>query len=413
VADVSTLPRWLLPAGATRDAPWVLGARALRAFADGFVSLLLPLYLLQLGFGAFAIGSIITSTLLGSALLTLSVGVVAHRFQRRAMLGGACGLMAATGIAFALSSDYWPLLVVAFVGTINPSAGDVSLFLPLEQTVLAQSVSAVDRTALFARYSIVGTLFGGFGVLSASLPQLLERAPGVDPTRATQLMFGLYALLGAAAFAMYRQLSSNVEAPSATPVALGRSKSIVYRLMALFALDSFGSGFFVQSMLALWLYQRFGLSVATTAAILFWAGLCAAVSFLIAVRLSKRFGLINTMVFTHLPANCCLIALPFAPNLTVAIALLLVRGLLSQMDVPTRTSYVMAVVTPEERPAAASAAAVPRSLAAAVSPLFAGYLFGMSTFGWPLIIGGTVKVVYDVLLLLQFRRVRPDGEDTG
>ncbi|HTO58320.1 MAG TPA: MFS transporter [Pseudomonadales bacterium] len=403
---------WLLPAGATRDAPWILGARSLRAFADGFVALLLPLYLLQLGFDAFAIGSIITSTLLGSALLTLWVGAVAHRFQRRSMLRGACALMIATGTAFALTTEYWPLVVVAFIGTINPSSGDVSLFLPLEQTVLAQSVSAEDRTALFARYSIVGTLSGGFGVLSASLPQLLALAPGVDAIRGTQLMFALYAVLGGAAFAMYRNLSPNVEAPSAVPVALGRSKHIVYRLMALFALDSFGSGFFVQSMLALWLFQRFGLSVTTTATILFWAGMFAAVSFLIAVRLSERFGLINTMVFTHLPANFCLIALPFAPNLSVAIVLLLLRGLLSQMDVPTRTSYVMAVVTPEERPAAASAAAVPRSLAAAVSPLFAGYLFSLSTFGWPLIIGGAVKVVYDVLLLVQFRRVRPDSEET-
>ena len=402
---------WLLPAGATRDAPWILGARGLRAFADGFVALLLPLYLLQLGFDALAIGSIITSTLLGSALLTLWVGAVAHRFQRRSMLRGACVLMIATGTAFALTTDYWPLVVVAFVGTINPSSGDVSLFLPLEQTVLAQSVSAVDRTALFARYSIVGTVAGGFGVLSASLPQLL--APGVDAVRGTQLMFALYAVLGGAAFAMYRNLSPNVEAPSAVPVALGRSKGIVYRLMALFALDSFGSGFFVQSMLALWLFQRFGLSVTTTAAILFWAGMFAAVSFLIAVRLSQRFGLINTMVFTHLPASFCLIALPFAPSLSVAVVLLLVRGLLSQMDVPTRTSYVMAVVTPEERPAAASAAAVPRSLAAAISPLFAGYLFSLSTFGWPLIVGGTIKVVYDVLLLVQFRRVRPDSEETA
>jgi hypothetical protein len=198
--------------------------------------------------------------------------------------------------------------------------------------------------------------------------------------------------------------------PPLHPAALGQSKGIVYRLTMLFALDSFGSGFFVQSMLALWLYQRFALSVATAAAIFFWASICSAVSFLIAVPVSKRFGLINTMVFTHLPANFFLMALPFAPNLPIAIALLLARGLLQQMDVPTRTSYVMAVVTPEERPAAASATAVPRSLAAAVSPLFAGYLFALSSFGWPLIIGGGLKVLYDVLLLVQFRRVRPDNE---
>ena len=326
------------------------------------------------------------------------------------MLRTACLLMALTGCAFALSTEYWPIVIVAFVGTINPTAGDVSLFLPLEQTVLTQSVTPADRTALFARYSLIGTLSGGIGVLIASIPERVAHASNVTHLHATQLMFVLYSVLGLAALALYRRLSPAVEAPTATPVALGPSKGIVYRLTALFALDSFGSGFFVQSMLALWLFQRFGLSVATAASILFWASICSAVSFLIAVPVSKRFGLINTMVFTHLPANCFLIMLPFAPNLATAIALLLARSVLSQMDVPTRTSYVMAVVTPEERPAAASATAVPRSLAAAVSPMFAGYLFALSTFGWPLIIGGTLKVIYDLLLLVQFRRVRPEDE---
>jgi MFS family permease len=382
----------------------------MRAFADGFVSLLLPVYLLELGFGTFAIGSIIASTLLGSAVLTFWIGLVAHRYQRRSLLRNACVLMIATGAAFALSTNYWPLFIVAFIGTINPTAGDVSLFLPLEQTVLAQSVSPADRTALFARYSLVGTLFGGMGVLLASLPEWVSHTWSVNRLGATQLMFASYGALGLVALVFYSRLSPAVEAPTATPAALGQSKGIVYRLTMLFALDSFGSGFFVQSMLALWLYQRFALSVATAAAIFFWASICSAVSFLIAVPVSKRFGLINTMVFTHLPANFFLMALPFAPNLPIAIALLLARGLLQQMDVPTRTSYVMAVVTPEERPAAASATAVPRSLAAAVSPLFAGYLFALSSFGWPLIIGGGLKVLYDVLLLVQFRRVRPDNE---
>ena len=374
------------------------------------MSLLLPVYLLELGFGTVAIGSIITSTLLGSALLTFWIGLVAHKYQRRSMLRSACLLMIATGAAFAASSEYWPLVIVAFVGTINPTAGDVSLFLPLEQTVLAQSVSAADRTALFARYSLVGTLFGGVGVLMASIPEWLARVWSINHLDATQLMFAAYGVIGLGALSLYSRLSPAVEAPTVTPVALGPSKGIVYRLTLLFALDSFGSGFFVQSMLALWLYQRFGLSVSTAAAIFFWASICSAVSFLIAVPVAKRFGLINTMVFTHLPANLFLMLLPFAPNLPIAIALLLARGLLQQMDVPTRTSYVMAVVTPEERPAAASATAVPRSLAAAVSPLFAGYLFALSSFGWPLIIGGALKILYDVLLLVQFRRVRPDGE---
>ncbi len=400
----------MIPSGASIDARWVLAARSIRAFADGFVALLLPIYLLELGFGTFAIGSIITCTLIGSALLTLSIGQLAHRFSRRAMLRSACWLMIATGILFALSTQYWPIVIVAFIGTINPTAGDVSLFLPLEQTVLAQSVEPAQRTALFARYSLVGTLCGGIGVLAASAPEWINHRWGINHLGAMQWMFALYGLLGLGALTCYRRLSGAVEAPTATPVALGPSKRIVYKLMALFAIDSFGSGFFVKSMLALWLYQRFGLSVSTAAAIFFWSSIGSAISFLIAVPTAKRFGLVNTMVFTHLPANFCLIMLPFAPNLPVAIALLLARSLLQSMDVPTRTSYVMAVVTPEERPAAASATAVPRSLAAAISPLFAGYLFALSTFGWPLIIGGVLKVAYDILLLVQFRRVRPDNE---
>lgn len=404
-------PTWLIPAGASRDARWILAARGVRALADGFISILLPLYLLQLGFNALAIGSIITSTLIGSALLTLSLGAVANRFPRRALLRSACLLMAGTGAAFAITTEYWPLVIVAFVGTINPTAGDVSLFLPLEHTVLTQSVPAHDRTALFARYSLTGTLAGALGMLLASLPYTLSNGFGLDLIAGVRCMFVLYGVLALVALFVYQQLSPAVEAPlHASPAPLGPSKGIVYRLMVLFSIDSFGSGFFVQSLLALWLFQRFGLSVSTAAAILFWASLCSAVSFLIAVPISKRFGLINTMVFTHLPANIFLMLVPFAPNLAIAVALLLARGLLSQMDVPTRTSYVMAIVTPSERPAAASVTAVPRSLAAALSPMLAGYLFGLSTFGWPLIIGGGLKVVYDVLLLIGFRRVRPPDE---
>jgi MFS family permease len=402
---------WLIPASASSDAHWILAGRGIRAFADGFVSILLPLYLLQLGFGALAIGSIITSTLIGSASLTLWLGAVANRFSRRGLLRSACLLMAGTGIAFAMATDYWPLLIIAFVGTVNPTAGDVSPFLPLEHTVLTESVEGRDRTALFARYSLTGTLAGALGILASSLPYTLSHGFDMNLTAGVRFMFVFYGVLAVVALFLYQQLSPAVEEPSdATAAPLGPSKRIVYRLMVLFSIDSFGSGFFVQSLLALWLFQRFGLSVSTAAAILFWSSICSAVSFLIAVPLAKRFGLINTMVLTHLPANIFLILVPFAPNLTVAVGLLLARGLLSQMDVPTRTSYVMAVVTPSERPAAASATAVPRSLAAALSPMFAGYLFSLSTFGWPLIIGGALKVVYDILLLRRFKRVVPPDE---
>ena len=402
-----------IPQGVSRDALWIIAARGARSFADGFVALLLPIYLLELGFSAFAIGSIITSTLIGSALLTLWAGMIANRHPRRRMLLAACLLMAATGVGFALARDYWPILIVAFVGTMNPTAGDVSLFLPLEHTVLSQTVEPRRRTALFARYSLVGTLAGAIGALAASIPDLAVNWVGMPRLAAIQLMFGLYGALGIVSLLLYRPLSQAVEAPFAGRQApLGRSKGIVYGLMALFCIDAFGGGFFVQSLLALWLFQNFGISVATAAAILFWTSICSAISYLLAVPISERFGLINTMVFTHLPSNICLILVPFAPDLATAIGLLLVRSALSQMDVPTRTSFVMAVVTPAERPAAASITAVPRSLATALSPMLAGYLLTVTTFGWPLIIGGVLKATYDVLLLIRFQKVRPPEEDS-
>lgn len=400
-----------IPRDMPRDACWILGGRAVRSFADGFVALLLPIYLLELGFDAFAIGTIITSTLIGSALLTLWAGLIAHRHSRRRMLLAACLLMAATGAGFMVLRDFWPLLIVAFVGTLNPTAGDVSLFLPLEHTALSQTIEPRRRTALFARYSLIGTLAGAVGALAASIPDLAAGWSGLPRLVGMDLMFGLYGVLGVVALLLYRPLSPAIEATTATPQApLGPSKRIVYGLMALFCIDAFGGGFVVQSLLALWLFQSFGISVATAAAILFWTSLCSAVSYLAAVPISERFGLVNTMVFTHLPANICLMLVPFAPNLAFAIGLLLVRSALSQMDVPTRTSYVMAVVTPAERPAAASITAVPRSLATALSPLLAGYLLALTSFGWPLIIGGALKAGYDLLLLIRYRKLRPPEE---
>jgi MFS family permease len=402
-----------LPPGTTKDALRILVARGVRAFADGFVSVLLPIYLLELGFSVFAIGAIITSTLIGSALLTLWAGLFANRHKRRHMLLAACLLMAATGAGFAVTRDFWPLLIIAFVGTVNPSSGDVSLFLPLEQTMLAQAIEPKRRTALFARYSLIGTLAGGFGVVAASIPDLAAQRWGLPHRDAMQGMFALYGALGLLALLLYRPLTPAIEAaPEAPPAPLRQSRGIVYGLAALFSIDSFGSGFFVQSLLALWLYQTFDLSVTTAASILFWSSIFSAVSFLLAVPISQRFGLINTMVFTHLPSNVFLMLVPFAPNLSTAIGLLLARSALSQMDVPTRTSYVMSVVTPQERPAAASLTAVPRSFASALSPLLAGYIMSVSAFGWPLVIGGALKTIYDLLLLAKFQKVRP-AEEAG
>jgi predicted MFS family arabinose efflux permease len=397
---------------ASLDARRILVARGLRAFGDGFVALLVPIYLYDLGFTALAIGAIVTSTLIGTALLTLWVGMAANRHSRRGLLLAAAVLMAATGAGFAITTAFWPLLLIAFIGTMNPTSGDASIFLPLEHAALTQTVEPRRRTALFARYSVIGSLAGAIGVLAASLPDWAAAWTGYSRTGAVQSMFALYALLGIISLLLYRPLSTAVEAPDEAPHRpLQQSKRMVYGLAALFGMDSFGTGFLVQSLLALWLYQTFQLSVTTAASILFWSGICSTISYFAAVPIAKRIGLINTMVFTHLPSNILLILIPFAPDLTIAIALLLARSALSQMDVPTRASYVMAVVAPEERSAAASITAVPKTFAWAAGSLISGYLLTLSSFGWPLLIGGVVKGAYDILLLAKFHKVRPPEEE--
>lgn len=389
----------------------LLVAKGLRAFGDGFVSLLLPAWLLELGFDALQVGIIATVTLLGSGVMTLMVGLHAWRLDRRSLLLAAAVLMAATGLGFALMQDLWPLLLIAFVGTLNPSGGDVSVFLPLEHALLGDASGARDRTAVFARYSLVGALLAAFGSLAAAIPVALGEYAQVPAAAGMQAMFALYAVLGLCTALVYARLATpRPLAPRVRAAALGPSKRIVYRLAALFSLDAFGGGLVVQSMVALWLYQRFGLSLASAASMFFWTGLLTAFSYLAAVRIADRFGLVRTMVFTHLPANLCLMAIPFVADLRWVMVLLFVRSALSQMDVPTRSSYVMAVVTPDERAAAASLTAVPRTLAAAIGPSLAGQLLSVSTFGWPLLVAGGIKVVYDVLLLATFHKVRPPEE---
>jgi len=399
----------LLPQDLRPEARLLLTGRGLRAFGDGFVSLLLPVYLKLLGFSDTAIGVLVAATLAGSAALTLAVGFVAHRAGHHVLLVGACVLMIATGIGFALETEYWPLLLIGFVGTLNPSAGDVSLFLPLEQALLAEAAGDRDRTRLFATYSLVGSLVAALGSFAAGLPELAATALGGTLVKPVQAMFALYALLGLATYYLYRRLPPPARrAAPAQP--LGSSRRIVLVLAALFSLDAFGGGFIVQSLLALWLFDHYGLSLAAAGTFFFWSNVLTALSFLAAPRIAERIGLVNTMVWTHLPSNLLLILVPFAPSLWLALLLLLLRSALSSMDVPTRTSYVMAVVTPPERAAAASVTAVPRSLAAAAAPLVSGYLLAASLFAWPLIAAGTLKAIYDLLLLAMFRHHRPPEE---
>jgi MFS family permease len=401
----------LAPSGTTSDGHVLLIGRAVRAFGDGFVSVLLPAYLLALGLGDVEVGAIATATLLGSALLTLLVGLGAGRFSRRSLLIGAALLMAATGLGFQVVRDFWALLLVAFVGTLNPSSGDVSVFLPLEQAVLPQTVEPARRTTLFARYGLAGSLAGACGSLCAGLPTLAAASVQLTLLDAFGAMFLLYGLLGVAVLALYRRLTPAVEAERPRGQApLREARGIVLRLAALFSLDAFGGGLVVQSLLALWLFERFGLSIALAGTLFFWTGVLSAVSYPIASWLAGRIGLVNTMVFTHLPSNVLLILVPLMPNLPLAVGMLLARSALSQMDVPTRNSYVMAVVPAAERPAAASVTSVPRSLASAAAPLLAGYLFSLSVFGWPLVVAGVAKGVYDLLLLKQFAALRPPEE---
>lgn len=385
-------------------------ARALRDFGDGFVALLLPVYLAARGFGAFEIGAVATLALLGSALTTLAIGMIGARYAERTLLIAASALMAATGIAFAASSPAAFVFLIAFIGTINPSAGSVSIFVPLEHALIAHATPDKDRTKTFARYSLIGALAAAAGAFAAATPEAIAHL-GLAPVEALQAMFVLYAALGLAGGAIYATIPRGAHATGrAAAKPLGPSRAIVFKLAALFAVDAFAGGFVVQSLMALWLFDKFGLSLTTAATFFLVTGLLAAGSLPVAGWLGARIGLINTMVWTHIPANLALIAAALAPTLETALALLALRALLSQMDVPARSSYVMAVVTPEERTAAASFTAVPRSLAAALSPALAGALFAAGYTALPFIICGVLKTAYDLALLYTFRNVKPPEE---
>ncbi|MDR6537071.1 MFS transporter [Variovorax soli] len=394
----------------TPEARLLLIGRSLRAFADGYVAVLLPAYLLALGFGQIDVGLLSTATLAGSAAATLAIGAVGHRWASRRLLLLAALLMVATGLGFAGLSSFWPLMVVALVGTLNPSSGDVSVFLPVEHARLAHAATGDARTVLFARYSLAGALCAALGALAAAVPAWLTARYNVGLLNALRAMFGLYALIGALVGWLYRRLPMSDGPVSAAPAPLGPSRSIVIRLAALFSVDAFAGGLVVNSLMSLWLFERFGFTLAQAGAFFFWTGLLAAGSQLAAPAVARRFGLLNTMVFTHIPSSCCLIAAALVPDLHLALALLFLRSALSQMDVPTRTAYVMAVVTPPERTAAASFTAVPRSLASAASPTLAGAWMAAGLLSAPLIACGALKIAYDLALLFSFRHLKASGE---
>ena len=389
----------------------VLAARALRAFADGYVAVLLPAYLLALGHGELQVGLLSTVALAGSALATLAVGRWGYRVPGRRLLLAAAAVMAATGLGFAALSDLWPLLLVAFLGPLNPSGGDVSVFLPLEHTALATAAQGDARTAMFARYSFTGSMAGAVGALAAAVPEWLVANGGIGMLDALRAMFLVYAAIGVAVWLLYLRLPVVRSGESPPQAPLGPSRGIVFRLAALFCVDAFAGGLLINALLALWLFERFGLSLAAAGAFFFWTGLLSAFSQLAAPALARRVGLVNTMVFTHIPSSLCLIAAAYSPAIEWALGFLLVRSALSQMDVPARSAYVMSVVTPAERPAAASFTAVPRSLASAAGPVIAGALFAGGAAAVPLVACGVLKIAYDLALYAGFRRVAPRFAD--
>ncbi len=387
-------------------------ARALRGFGDGFATILLPVYLASIGFNAAQIGLVATAALLGTAVLTLGVGLIAPRHDLRKFLIAGAILMVGTGLAFPAFEQIGLIMAVAFFGTVNPSTGDIGVLIPIEHAALAQGAPDHERTRVFARYSLVGALSMACGSLAAAVPEFLTHS-GVDRLSALRAMFYGYALLGVVSAAIYFRLPRATFEQRAAAAPLNVSRRVVYRLAALFSLDAFAGGFIVQSLLAVWLFERFDMSLAVASVFFFWSSVLSAFSHPVAAMIAKRIGLVNTMVFTHLPSSIFLIVAALAPNLTAALACLLLRSALSQMDVPTRSSYVMAVVTPPERPAAASVTAVPRSLASSLSPALAGILLASPYLGAPLLICGVLKIAYDAALLISFRHIRPPEEITA
>ena len=384
----------------------VFGTKGLRSFGDGMMSVALAQYAVAIGLSGFEAGLVATSALVGTSLTTWLVGQYVERIGRRRLLIWAAFLAIATGLAYAASSSLAILLGVAFIGTVNPTSGDVSSFLPIEQAILAQESAARNRVAMFARFSVVGSLAAALGALASGSTVLLAHLPGVGTLGAIRLLFVLYSVLGVATLWLTVKLTPAAElVKSERPTGLGPSRRKVYTLSALFAADAFAGALVVQSIIALYLLRKFELDPATTGAVFFGTGVLGAVSFMVSSRLSMRFGLVNTMVFTHLPSNAFLVGVAFAPNAATAIAFLMARSMLSQMDVPPRTALIVSMVEPEERAATAAVTNLSRSIASAGAPSIGGALLSSSFGGLPFLVCGGLKSAYDVALWVLFRKV--------
>jgi len=409
--------------GLDRDGRLLFTMRTLRMFAYGFLAVVLVLYLQAVGLDPLTIGIVLTLTLLGDTIISLWLTTHADRFGRRRVLVAGAGLMLAAGVVFAGTSWVPLLIVAAAIGVLSPTGNEVGPFLAVEQAALTQTVPDRRRTATFAWYNLAGYVATATGALIAGLLSQALLTAGQPPADAYRAVVVGYALFGVLIALAAWRLGAGVEAPPAVAAAddgirrrfgLGRSRSVVLRLSVLFSLDAFGGGFVPQSLMAYWFHVQWGVEPAALGAIFFGANLLAAVSSLSAARIAARIGLIETMVFTHLPSNVLLILVPFMPTFPLAVAVLLGRFTLSQMDVPTRQSYVMAVVDPDERSAAAGVTGVARTTGAALSPSLSSVFMASAGYAaLPFFLAGGLKIVYDLLIYRDFRQVRPPEEQTA
>ncbi len=393
----------------TPDTRILFVTRAVRTFAYGLLAVILALFLAARGFSDTEIGIVFTLTLVGDALLSLGVGAVADRFGRRRVLVASCVAVVVAGLVFAATDSAIVLTIAAVIGTISPSGAEVGPFLSIEQAAITQEVSDAQRTRVFGFYQLTGSLSNAFGALAGGWIARAVIRHGHRELDAFRVVLLLYAGLGLVMAVLFLRLSPGVEPRHhhRTGVGLHRSRRAVTTLAALFAVDSFGSGLAVQTLLAYWLHRRFDADVGTLGTIFFATNTVAGFSALLSAPIAKRFGLVNTMVWTHIPGNILLIAFPFMPTLGLSVAALLGRFLVAQMDVPARTSYMMAIVDDDERSAASTLANQAKLVGASLGPAAAG-LMGMSAA--PFVVAGALKIAYDLSLYRLFRRVRPPEE---
>ncbi|MGH9909021.1 MAG: MFS transporter [Nitrososphaerales archaeon] len=397
-----------------KDGKLLLAANIARMFGFGFLSIILAIYLTQAGYNELYTGIIITATLVSGSFFTLFASIYGDRIGRRKTLILFAGLMSISGAIFALTTDYYLLLLAALIGFINPTGVNFGAFVSVEQAIIPQTSSDKKRNYAFALFSTIGTFAMAAGTLTAKVPDFLRVEYGFALVNSFQPLFLLYALIGLTTMGIYASLSKNAEVQTATPVrkiTLSKeTKSIVKKLSALFGMDSFAGGFVIQSWVAFWFFAKFAVPENEVANIFFIAGILTAVSYVVAAKLASRIGLVRTMVFTHIPANILLIPLALAPTLHLAMAIYMVRMFLSQMDVPTRQSYVVAIVKPEERTAVAGITNLSRNIPFSASPTIVGYMFQFVSLAFPFIFGGVLKTVYDLLLYRSFKQIKPPEE---